>query len=161
MIAFASKGPVDELIRANPWIIPVFVVCWFWLIAAFIARLSGWSQLAERYPANAPSQGPTWRFQSAIMRYGSHFNNCLTFAADPQGLHIAMFVLLRLEHPPILVPWGELTIEPKRRWMMDGYEMRFRQCPGVFMWVRQELGSKIVRASQEAGTGLRLAPQIG
>jgi len=160
MLAFASKGPVDDFLRANPWVVPVFVVLWVWLIMNFAAWLSGWSQLASRYPANGPFEGTKWRFQSAMTRYMTHYNNCLTFGANAQGLYISMLVLFRPGHPPILAPWSDITLEAKQRWWMPGYELRFQQCPGISMWVRQELGDKIRRASQETA-GIRLAPQVG
>ncbi|MBZ5646243.1 MAG: hypothetical protein LAN37_03350 [Acidobacteriia bacterium] len=161
IIATAAKGPVDEFLRANPWVIPLFVVAWGWLVISLVARLSGWSLLAERYGANAPFEGEKWYFQSVQMRYLSHYNNCLTFGGNAQGLYVAMFFLLRAGHPPLLIPWEELEIEPKKRFFVTGYELRFRQVPGVYMWVWAKLGEKIVRASQNRVPGVRLAPQIG
>ena len=159
--AIAAKGPVDAWLRANPWIIPVFVLAWGWFVVNGIARLSGWSRLAEQYRATQPFQGERWRFQSIQMRYLSHYNNCVTFGADLQGLYIAMFFVVRAGHPPLLIPWQDLEIRPKTRWGFGGYELSFPRVPGVTMWVIPKLGEKIVRAAQERGSGLRMTPQIG
>ena len=161
MILAAAHDPVSDFLRANPWVLPVFVVLWGWFIISLVARLSGWSQLAGSYRANSPFQGETWRFQSVQMRYLSHYNNCLTFGADAQGLYIAMFFFLRAGHPPLFIPWEELEIRPDKRFFVNGYELRFRQVSGVYMWVRQPLGEKILRASQGSAGGIRTAPPIG
>lgn len=161
LAAIAARGPVDAWLRANPWIIPVFVLAWGWFVINGVARLSGWSRLAEQYRANQPFQGEKWRFQSVQMRYLSHYNNCVTFGADFQGLYIAMFFLVRPGHPPLLIPWEELEIRPKQRFFMTGYELSFPRVPGVIMWVTPRLGEKIVRAARERGPGIRVAPQIG
>ncbi len=160
MILAAARDPVGEFLKANPWIFPLFFVALWVLVGTVVGRWSGWYSLAERYRANTTFQGETWRFQSAQMRYLSHYNNCLTFGADPQGLSIAMFFILRAGHPPLFIPWGELELQPNRRLFVSGYELRFRQVPGVYMWVWAKLGEKILRASQGGG-GIRTAPPIG
>ena len=160
-IAFAARGPVDAWLRANPWVIPLFVVAWGWLVTAGIARLSGWSRLAELYRATQPFEGEKWRFQSIRMRYLSHYNNCLTFGADAQGLYIAMLFLLRAGHPPLLIPWSELEIRPKDYFLMGGYELSFPRVPGITVWVRRDLGEKIARAAGQGSSGVRVAPPIG
>ncbi len=162
MIAlFAKPDPVGDLLRAYPWVIPLFVVFWIWLITNLIARLSGWSALAEHYRANGPFEGVKWTFQSVQMRYLTHYNNALTFGASPQGLYMAVLFIVRPGHPPLLVPWEELQIQAKKRWMVMGYELRFRQTPGVYMWVRAQLGDKILLAAQTNRSGVWMAPQIG
>ncbi len=161
MILAAARDPVGDFLKANPWVIPLFFVALWVLVGTVVGRLSGWYLLAERYRANTPFQGETWPFQSAQMRYQSHYNNCLTFGADPQGLSIAMLFILRAGHPPLFIPWGELELQPNRRLFVRGYELRFRQVPGVYMWVWAKLGEKIARASQGSAGGIRTAPPIG
>ncbi len=159
--ALAAKGPVESWLRDNPWVVPIVVVAWGWFITQGIARISGWSRLAEQYRATEPFQGERWRFQSVQMRYLSHYNNCVTFGADSQGLYIAMLFLVRPGHPPLLIPWQELEIRPKQRFGMSGYELSFPRVPGVTIWALRRLGEKIVHAARERGGGLRVAPQIG
>lgn len=161
MLAFAANGPVDAWLRDNPWVIPLFIVAWGWFLTQGIARLSGWARLADQYLATRPFEGEKWRFQSIQMRYLTHYNNCVTFGADPEGLYMAMFFLLRPGHPPLLVPWQELEVQPRKRFLVSGYELHFLRAPEVTMWVRGALGEKIVRAAAQRGAPGRVAPQIG
>ncbi len=161
MMLAAAPDPVGDFLKANWWVFPVFFVALWWLVNNLIGRVSGWARLAEVYRATAPFQGTKWFFQSAQMRYLSHYNGCLTFGANEQGMYAAGWGPFRAGAAPLLVPWGDLEIRPEKRWLIAGYGLRFRQAPDVPMWVRQSLGDKIVQASQGSGGGIRAAPPIG
>jgi hypothetical protein len=162
MMAFAARpDPVGDFIRANLWwVVPLFVASVWWVSLHFAAWLTGWSELAARYRTDAPFQGERWNFQSAQTRYMSHYNGCLTFGANPQGMYVAPLIFFRIGHPALLVPWQELRIEPQRKWLVAGYELRFAQVPGVFLWIRKSLGDRIL-ATSKAGGGFVTAPPIG
>ena len=164
MVALAAD-PVGDFLKQNPWVIavvlPVFFVTLWFVVLNFIARMSGWSNLAEHYRTSEPFQGETWSFQSAGMRYMSNYNGCLTFGANVQGMYAAGWGPFRIAATPLLVPWGELTIETKKRWLMPGYELRFQQTPEVYMGGRRTLGENLLRASGKNSSGIRRAPQIG
>ncbi len=160
MIAVFARDPVDTFIRTYPWVIPAFIVFIWFVVGYLVARISGWATLADYYRAVEEFQGETWRFQRVQMRYLSHYNNCVTFGTNVAGLYSAMFFLLRLGHPPLFIRWDELEIQPKRRFLMMGYELRFRQAPGVLMWVMSRTGARIFSASPKSGS-VRMAPQIG
>jgi hypothetical protein len=51
-------------------------------------------------------------------------------------------------------------MEPQRRWLVSGYELRFAQVPGIVMWIRKSLGDRI-QAASKAGSGFVTAPPIG
>jgi hypothetical protein len=38
----------------------------------------------------------------------SSYSNVLTVSIEPEGLRLAVMVLFRVGHPPVLIPWGEL-----------------------------------------------------
>ena len=160
-----AADPVGDFLKQNPWVIGViapafFVILWY-VILNVVGRTSGWSSLAEHYRTSELFQGETWRFQSARMRYLSNYNGCLTFGAGMQGMFAAGWGPFRIGAPPLLVPWGELTIRPKKLWLMPGYELRFQQSPDVFMWVRESLGENLLRFSGKDVSGIRMAQPIG
>ncbi len=162
MIAFAARpDPIADFFRVNLWwVMPLFVAATFWVSMHFAAWLSGWSDLAARYRTDVPFEGEKWRFQSAQTRYMSRYNGCLTFGANLQGVYVAPLLFFRVAHPALLIPWHELQMSPQRRWLVMGYEMRFAQVPGVFLWVCKSLGDRIQAASR-AGGGIVTASPIG
>ncbi len=165
MMVAAAADPIGDFFNKNAWvfavIFPVFFVALWVAILNLIGKVSGWAALAERYRATAPFQGETWLFQSAQMRYMTNYNGCLTFGADEQGMYAAGWGPFRIGAPPLLVSWGELEISEKRRWFFPGYELHFRQCPDITMWVRSGLGQKLLQASRQPVSGIRMAPPIG
>ena len=48
------------------------------------------------------------------MRWLSHYGNCLNVGADATGLHLSVLFLFRVGHPPLLVPWGEISVAKRR-----------------------------------------------
>jgi hypothetical protein len=90
-------------------LIPFFVL--FWCVVMFlIARLTGWNTLAERFRLISTFTGPIWGFQSARTRWSTHYGSCLNVGADASRLMLSVFFLFRLGHPPLLVPWSEISI---------------------------------------------------
>lgn len=165
MTLAAAADPVGDFLNRNLWMVailfPVFFAGLWWTILHFIGRLSGWAELAEHYRFTGPFQGETWSFQSARMRYMSNYNGCLTFGANEMGMYAAGWGPFRIGAAPLLVPWAELEVQEKKRWLMSGYELRFRQAPGVFMWIWPRLGERLLSASSRKVDSFRMAPPIG
>src|ERR1700690_1805840 len=95
---------------SKPWLTPVLLPV-FWATASWmISIFGGWSSLAEVY---RDTEGRTflrvWRWRSGQFRFGMHYNNCLNFGADEQGLSISVVAFFRIGHPPLFVPWSQVT----------------------------------------------------
>jgi len=124
-----------------------FFGTWFFVIF-FISRVGGWSRLAETYRTEQPFLGSLIRFQAAQFRRSTNYNGCLNFGADPSGLYIVPVVLFRMFHPPLLIPWEEITTKPVkllRYWTF--IELRFQRAPDVPVKIKQSLAEKLVQAS--------------
>ena len=97
-------------------VIPYFVL--FWCAVMFlIARLTGWARLAERFRLTSTFTGPSWGFQSARMRWSTHYGSCLNVGADATGLKLSVLFLFRLGHPPLFVPWSEISIAGRQSFL--------------------------------------------
>ncbi len=55
------------------------------------------------------------------MRWSTRYGNCLTVGADPAGLYLATFFLLRIGHPPLLLPWQEVSIRRRGKVLFTRY----------------------------------------
>ncbi len=54
-----------------------------------LSRLSGWSELADRFPARGPMPRPRHWFGHAVLRGWIGYNGALIVASDEEGLHLA------------------------------------------------------------------------
>ena len=71
-------------------------------------KLSGWDKLARKYGYHQKFQGKIFRMTTAYIG-ALRYRNCISVGVSPQGLYLSPFVLFRLGHPPIFVPWGEVS----------------------------------------------------
>jgi hypothetical protein len=122
-----------------------FSVCWI------ISRVGGWAWLAKAYPAQNSTlmEGESWRFQSIQMRWASNYGNCVTVRANSMGLGLSVLWLLRFGHPPLLIPWSDITVHRVRRsrFFPSLVEFRFRSEPSVPVRIYNKLFLKILASS--------------
>jgi hypothetical protein len=57
--------------------------------------------------------------QSGQMRWLANYNNVLTLGANQEGLYLASMFLFRFMHPPLLVPWSEISVRSKKGWVFE------------------------------------------
>lgn len=131
-----------------------FPLIWVFTLVA-IGRLGGWARLARQYPARPQAGGVRLRFRSGRMRYRTGYGGCLILGADPAGLHLSIFFLFRPGHPPLFVPWPEVSAHVRSR---HGVALGFARAPGVPLILGRSLAAKLADAS--AG-GLRLCAPPG
>jgi hypothetical protein len=86
-----------------------------------ISRVSGWFVLARRFRLAGGFDGVSFGFQSGQMRWLANYGNCLTLGANQDGLYLATMFLFRFMHPPLLVPWSEIKVVRKKRWIFGEY----------------------------------------
>jgi len=84
-----------------------FTVVGCGLLFAF-SVFGGWGDLARRFPAAGKPPGQYYRFRSARVG-GIGYMNVLTVGVCDEGLYLGVLFLFRLAHPPLLIPWSEVT----------------------------------------------------
>ena len=137
-------------------IVPLFVLT-VWCTALFvIGRVSGWALLANRFRTDSRFPGPIWAWQSARMRWGCNYNNCLTFGSDPSGLYLSIMFLFRLGSPSLLIPWPEVTVWSRRKFLFFRFvELRLGREEQVPLMMREKLADALRSA---AGSGWPIEP---
>ena len=143
ILASRNQGPPP------PWWLFVLLPIGIWILVAFlISRVGGWSRLAESYRTDQPFSGQLIRFQAAQLHRSTNYNGCLNFGGDPAGLYMAPMALFRAFHPPLLIPWEEITARPITLLKFWNFvELRFQRAPDVPVKIKQALAEKLVQAS--------------
>ncbi len=145
---------------------PVLFAPSIWILVTFIiSRMGGWSLLSKVYLAQANTlDGESWRFQSIQMRWATNYGNCVTVKTDPLGLGLSVIWVLRIGHPPLLIPWSDITIHPlkRSRFFPSLIEFRFRLQPSIPIRVNNKLFSKILDSSDKYYPDFRrISPPLG
>ncbi|NIO04343.1 MAG: hypothetical protein GTN74_06920 [Proteobacteria bacterium] len=125
---------------------PFFIVLWG-VICHLISLMGGWRELAREYQMEGPFSGELFRFQSAQMRGRTNYSACLTVGGNVEGLYLSVLFVFRPGHPPLFVPWSEIsgTIE-KRKWF-SRVTLRFQRCPSIPFVISTRLSERISHAS--------------
>ena len=139
---FKRRGFGVNLTKNLELLFLVILVCWV-SISYVIAHIGGWFGLARFYRFSGAFLGERWRFQSAQMRWKVGYNNCLTVGASQEGLYLSVMFILRFGHPPLFVPWGDVSVNVIKGFFYPVLEFRFQQVPAIPLRVSERLGQKI------------------
>ncbi len=72
------------------------------------ARASGWTRLSRRYPPDGV-RGAT-QFDRAVVRVQAHWYHLTPrVEVDGAGIRLTMRRLYRPFHPPVFIPWDDIT----------------------------------------------------
>lgn len=120
-----------------------------WLFSMYwMALASGWRLLAKRFRAQGEFPGQKWKMQSAHMRWLTGFNGCLTVGADKAGLFMVPFVLFRIWHPALFIPWTEITAREKTVFLFfNMIELRLGRSEEVPFTISKDLAAKVQAAA--------------
>jgi len=138
---FAEVGPVLAL--------ALFGFTLFWCFISFLlSRLSGWSTLADAYPAGeVMTPNVRYRWQSALMNANTKYNGALTIVADGRAVHFSMLPLFKVGHAPLSVPWEDIHAAPRELLFMHRIALTFARAPHVTMLIPVPLAERLTAAS--------------
>src|ERR1700674_2780329 len=139
---------------AIAFIFPVFFVALWCTILFLISQASGWAALARRFGLTSTFTGQTWAWKRARMRWGTNYKNCLTIGCDPMGLYLSVMVLFRLFHPPLLLPWQEVSLRRHRKILFFKYvELSLGREEQIPLLIRENLADELRQAAGSSWPG--------
>jgi hypothetical protein len=111
-VSLLIRHNLRKMSRSSAWLFlfPVFFIAAWALLSWLVGLISGWTVLAKRFRHDRSFYDEMWGFQSAKMRFNVHYGNCLSIGADVSGLYLAVFPIFRIGHPPLLIPWAEISV---------------------------------------------------
>ena len=122
-----------------------------WIVVGFVnSRISGWASLAQRYRYDEQFSGGRLRFRSAAMRYWGHYSNCLTMGANPQGFFISISIPFLVGHPPLFIPWNDITVRRIRFLWTTWVELHLSRQPAIPLRVSERLARKLAALAGNA-----------
>ncbi|HEX8711116.1 MAG TPA: hypothetical protein VF730_04525 [Terracidiphilus sp.] len=109
---------IDKLLN-TPGGFAIFFVS-LWCLTCFVISLfSGWLALSRRFRKDSEPLGETRAagpfFYTVYMRFWGNYNNVIRLVATDDALYVSVLFLFRLGHPPLRIPWSEITFGRTRR----------------------------------------------
>ncbi|MEO6603434.1 MAG: hypothetical protein ABIQ16_26360 [Polyangiaceae bacterium] len=76
-------------------------------VCLILASISGWSALVEKYAAGAHPRTPR---KISGGRVGNvTYGGALSLSAQPGGFAVSVLLPFRVGHPPLFIPWSDVT----------------------------------------------------
>ncbi len=148
----SSATKMQHWLNQHPtalWIVlPLYFIAIWLLVSAVIAYIGGWTTLAKRFRLRMPFVGERWTRQSGQMRWiVAGYHNCLTVGGNRTGLYLAMMLLFRFRHPPLLIPWDEITISRQRILFFNYVRFGLGRELDIPLYLRPKLAEKLNHAA--------------
>jgi hypothetical protein len=132
---------MNEFIENN--FIVLFPIVWV-AVCILLSRMSGWHKLAEKYIRIDFVSGEKWRFRSARLRHSVGYNGCVNFYANREGLGISIFFPFRVGHPPLFIPWTDISISKETKFFRKMISFKVGREFPIPIIVYERLGYKIL-----------------
>jgi hypothetical protein len=127
----------------NAWIIfPTYAVCVWMLVLIVVGYTSGWRALAQQYRLETSFAGEILKWQSGEMRW-TNFNSCLKIGAAASGLYLGVMPPFHFFTPPLLVPWNEVSISRRKRFLFEGVRLELGRDLKIPLWIRLKLANRL------------------
>ncbi len=124
-----------------------FIAAWA-LVCAGLGHLGGWRSLARHYAAKGPFRGRRLHFRSARFGGWVGYNGALTPGADPSGLYLAVWPLFRIGHPPLFVPWSDISLSHEKYLWIEVVLLTFVQDPRARVRITRRLAERLAAESR-------------
>ena len=89
-------------------ILLVLAVVWPF-VTGMIAIFGGWRHLAWSFPSVLIVKGERYARQSVSLSLFGSYSSAIHVTLTETGVHMVPMILARLLHPPILIPWANVT----------------------------------------------------
>jgi len=119
-------------------------------VSVVISYVGGWASLSKRFRFRGQFPGSRWRGQSGQMRWIAGYRHCLTVGANENGLYLATFPFFPLAHPPLLIPWSEVSHSKRRMFFFPMVRFELGRETAVPFWVRETLAERLRNVAGKA-----------
>lgn len=147
-----------EKVLANIGLRDCLIFCTLCILALlfFFSRSNGWHHLAKYYPTRNPYQGK-W-IGSDLDEMEVQFNhskavNAIRLGADSQGLYLSAWIGFRPFHPPLFIPWSDVTgVRIKEvPWLKEPnlVKFSFAMKPDIPVYVGTDIAAEVEKNSQD------------
>lgn len=81
-------------------------------LSAMLSMRSGWRRIAKKFPYREVTEHQKYRFVRMLLGSGQFpvaYGGAVRVRLSPHGLGLSVIFLLRFFHPPMFIPWSEVS----------------------------------------------------
>ena len=118
----------------------------FATIPYVLAKIGGWAKLAQYYSWTGEPVAKEWRrWQSARFNL-CQYNNALSIGTSERGLFFKMIYVFKMGHPPLYIPWQDISTSDTTRFFFPVTVFTVRKEPTVKVTLFGPIAKKILAA---------------
>lgn len=130
-------------VERHPILFAVSDFAFVYLTVSFvISWWGGWGVLARHFRLRTTFIGSRWQWQSGRMRWLCGYQHCLTVGANSEGLYLATLRFFPLFHPPLFIPWSEISVGKKSA-VFSTIRLRLGREYSIPLSVRERLAEQL------------------
>jgi hypothetical protein len=88
----------------------------FWCLISYKISKHGWSDFAKIYRVERLPEGQSYWWQSGSFNWQGSYARIINVIISPKGIGLSVSILWRCGHPPLLVPWANVSTVEVRGW---------------------------------------------
>jgi hypothetical protein len=117
-----------------------------WIGASVLMARGNRATLAQSYRFTGTFHGKRWRRQDADVGSEQYWYG-VTVGVNSDGVYLAMMWLGRAGHPPLFIPWSDISTTVQEGFLSTSMVFHFRPVPSVSLWMSESLGQRIAAAA--------------
>ena len=117
-----------------------FLLMWLG-VSGIISFIGGWFSLARLYRCSEKINVDMFYMKSGTMRMMTNYNGCLNIGVNKEGLRLSVLPFFRFAHPPLFIPWKDISFSTSRSLFMKTATFTFQN--GVPLRISYRLAKKI------------------
>jgi hypothetical protein len=109
---------------------------------------NGWMELSTFYRSKDEFRGIKYAefwIHSSVSINLTGLAPLVIFGANSEGLYIVVPLILRLTHPPLFIPWNEISIIESYVGKSKQYKLQITKAPNVSLFISQRVGNKLAK----------------
>ena len=131
----------------TPYGFAIFFVVFWSFICFFISFISGWFALSRRFKKQSEPYGETRSagpfFYTVYMRYWGHYSSIIRMTAAEDAFYLSVFILFRIGHPPLRIPWKEIQFSTTKRFWRRYIVLTLGEQERIPMRISQRMAGKL------------------
>jgi len=136
-----------RLMHGGWWFPVVLPLVWIGFNCV-VSYTGGWWDLAKAYPLDHEfPEKQSWRAPQVFLSALGTYRNLVHVGVDREGLYLRVAPLFRVAHPPIFVPWKDISYSQKKRFFREMTKFRFRHKPDIPVHLPIQLTNKVAEAA--------------
>jgi len=116
-------------------------------LTAGLGWAGGWWQMSHFYAATSRFEGRLLHLRSARFGRWIAYNGALVAGANREGLHLRVWPIFRVGHPPLFIPWSDLDATPDDSHWIAVVRFVARRCPDVPITMTRGLAERLAEQS--------------